>query len=718
MERLALRMAIQPTSPESFADRLGRSVGRSSRRAKYQWLNASLLTDVGIATVLFAVVFFTAKALPKEASPPNSGDGVVLACFFSLPPLLMIVCFLYVRRYLKAEAAYEDLRSGKRPVLAPFFKVFLWFPCSAVVLLALLTGLTLAAWGFGGCGPAIRTSLIQVTTPLPPVTAVLRSVVGEEDAPWPGWVAFMLSLVYSGVVFALVAAWFERGKQRQNYVASLFTEEDRPGTPYGFRSGQSPEELQPEPHEQVLLMQGGRIGAACLPFLRVELSGPEWTTEPVLSDRCRGAVAVLERVFGVNDIREFDAHCGEGVWQAEPLASTFIADWLLTHLGRLVGQDCSLPEPAFDHRLGETVLAVAAVLASSQSLPRRPTPTSRGAYHDSEKVVKLRKHLRCLFSRSSRRPTLLIAACDAAERLGTPEDLQLLDEQTRRLDVQAGFTLSQTDRILQTRDRVLAREPLRSTLLTRLLQCIERLELERLPVSDGKPLLFRRPRDGAVMVLVVAGSFVRGDDHFEHTSPKRRVHVGSYLIDVEPVSQDSFKKWKEEQGSVLRVERGFFPVQGLPDDVPLDRPYASHVTWFAAQAYAQWVVTGGHLPTEAQWEKAARGTEDDRRYPSGNTWVDKPESPFGIRLCHLLEWTQDAFDPLAYRRNPVVFDPRMESVASAGDEPKRVVRGRNPESKPANYTLAERLGMEPITGAFTAPVGFRVAVALEPEPTA
>jgi len=207
-------MAIQPTSPESFADRLGRSVGRSSRRAKYQWLNASLLTDVGIATVLFAVVFFTAKALPKEASPPNSGDGVVLACFFSLPPLLMIVCFLYVRRYLKAEAAYEDLRSGKRPVLAPFFEVFLRFPCSEVVLFALLTGLTLATWGFGGWGPAVRTSMMQITAPLPPVATLLNSVFGQEAAPWPGWVDFVLSLVYASVVFALVAAWFERGKQR------------------------------------------------------------------------------------------------------------------------------------------------------------------------------------------------------------------------------------------------------------------------------------------------------------------------------------------------------------------------------------------------------------------------------------------------------------------------------------------------------------------------
>jgi hypothetical protein len=82
----------------------------------------------------------------------------------------------------------------------------------------------------------------------------------------------------------------------------------------------------------------------------------------------------------------------------------------------------------------------------------------------------------------------------------------------------------------------------------------------------------------------------------------------------------------------------------------------------------------------------------------------------------VLEWTQDAFDRLAYRRNPMVFDPRMEIAAGGGDEAMRVVRGRNPETNPANYHLVTRLGMEPVTGAFTASVGFRVVVDLEQEP--
>lgn len=681
-------------------------VGYYWRRAKYQWLNRRLVADLSIAVILFAAVFLLTLILPKASRPLTGNTNAKLALFLSLPPLLMVVIFWYIRCYLIRESAYENLQIANRPTLGGLLEIFLRLPCSTVVIFAVLSGTALSTWGWGSWELAVRASLVHIVTPLPPVAIAIQRIIGEEAIPWPAWLDLFLSLVYSTVVFALVSAWFRRYIQRQNYVASLFTDEARGGSPYGFRPGSSPDHLQPEPHEQVLLMQADRIGPACLPYLRLELSAPEWQSVHFAPDRCRGAIAVVERIFARN---------GNSCWENYPQESDWLANWLLSHLDRLVNEDNNHPNFTFDHRLGEVVKAVAAVLASGQTLPQRPTPTSRGAYNEAERIGRFRTHLRYLFSRSPKRHTLLIAACDAAERLGTPEDLRLLDEQSRHLDVQAGFTISQTDRILQTRDRVLAKEPLRSELLAKLRQRIERLGLEPLPVQEGKPLLFRRPKDNAVMALIVAGSFCRGDDHAEETSPKRRVYLSSYLIDVEPVSQDSFRWWVETQGGVLRVDRGFFPVQGLPDDVPQDRPYASHVTWFAGQAYAKWVLEGGHLPTEAQWEKAARGSEDDRRYPTGDIWVDEPISPYGIRLCHMLEWTLDAYDRLAYRHNPIVFDPRMESVTGAGDEAMRVVRGRLPGSSVASYSLVTRLGREPVTGAFDEPVGFRVAVDLEVE---
>lgn len=124
---------------------------------------------------------------------------------------------------------------------------------------------------------------------------------------------------------------------------------------------------------------------------------------------------------------------------------------------------------------------------------------------------------------------------------------------------------------------------------------------------SGQPAQERMGKDGAPAVLVPAGPFTMGDDE---ESPRREVYVGAFYLDRYEVTTARYARFLEATGSVQPPEgwealdltrSGELPVTG--------------VDWHEADAYCRWA--GRRLPTEAEWEKAARGT-DARRYPWGN----------------------------------------------------------------------------------------------------
>jgi len=123
----------------------------------------------------------------------------------------------------------------------------------------------------------------------------------------------------------------------------------------------------------------------------------------------------------------------------------------------------------------------------------------------------------------------------------------------------------------------------------------------------------KNPLDGADMVWVPEGDFLMGKQHWRYQEVSARktqhtVFLDGYWIYKNEVTVAQYKKFCQATGRLLPKE----PAWGWQDDYPIENIY-----WDDAAAYAQWA--GASLPTEAQWEKAARGT-DGRIYPWGNEW--------------------------------------------------------------------------------------------------
>jgi len=124
--------------------------------------------------------------------------------------------------------------------------------------------------------------------------------------------------------------------------------------------------------------------------------------------------------------------------------------------------------------------------------------------------------------------------------------------------------------------------------------------------------------DGAEMVWVPAGTFLRGSKDGEGCSderPQRQVHLDGFWIYKVPVTLSRYAAYCKKAGREM-------PPRPWGQNMKLDKnaddgTYPMLCNWYDASAYAQWA--GGSLPSEAQWERAARGT-DGRRYPWGNEW--------------------------------------------------------------------------------------------------
>lgn len=188
------------------------------------------------------------------------------------------------------------------------------------------------------------------------------------------------------------------------------------------------------------------------------------------------------------------------------------------------------------------------------------------------------------------------------------------------------------------------------------------------------------------MVLIPAGKFRMGTERIADNNrskgsaskPIHVVHIDAFYIDTHEVTVGMYKQFLLDSG---------YPVS-LPERVSRVSPTDQHpvvgVSWYDAMAYAKWA--GKRLPTEAEWEKAARGGLMDKNYPWGDDPIDSsranyaqgsgrpvpvgsyPQNGFGLydMAGNAAEWCLDPWDADFYKFSP-------EQNPFAGTKSRRAV---------------------------------------------
>ncbi len=186
--------------------------------------------------------------------------------------------------------------------------------------------------------------------------------------------------------------------------------------------------------------------------------------------------------------------------------------------------------------------------------------------------------------------------------------------------------------------------------------------------AEADKLMIPKGKDGRLMVLIPEGEFEMGcNEGHEDEKPVHKIFVKAFYMDIYEVTNADYKKFVDATNYKKPSSWKEPTLSGA--DQPVVR-----VTWYDAQEYAKWA--GKRLPTEAEWEKAARGGLVGKLYPWGDKLFHDNANYYGTggkdfwempatvgtfepnryglfdMAGNVQEWCADWYDPKYYSSSP------------------------------------------------------------------
>jgi formylglycine-generating enzyme required for sulfatase activity len=244
------------------------------------------------------------------------------------------------------------------------------------------------------------------------------------------------------------------------------------------------------------------------------------------------------------------------------------------------------------------------------------------------------------------------------------------------------------------------------------------------PFLFTSPALSQNPEN---MVLVPQGEFGMGGSKHDKDEGLHNVVLDAYYIDKYEVSNKDYKDFMKATG---HTQPAYW------DDPRLSNPEQPvvGVNWYEASGFCEW--KGKRLPTEAEWERAAKGQDGNEPFPWGHEF-DETKANFGQKMRrttpvnsypsgvsgygaynmsgNVFEWVSDWYDPTYFNASPAL-NPQGPATGLnfANQGPVKVLKGGSWLAPASSLHSNHRFWNKPENNSYGVGLGFRCAQSASP----